>query len=74
MLTAMADGEQHFTIYDPTSNQPVTVTVNNVVQSAEDAQAVQSIQYITTADGVQVTQIGSNDVIQVRGTSLVFIQ
>ncbi|XP_059152998.1 nuclear transcription factor Y subunit alpha-like [Physella acuta] len=74
MLTAMADGEQHFTIYDPTSNQPVTVTVNNVVQSAEDAQAVQSIQYITTADGVQVAQIGSNDVIQVAQADASFQQ
>ncbi|CAG5133757.1 unnamed protein product [Candidula unifasciata] len=60
----MADGEQQFTIYDPTSNQPLTVTVNNVVQGSEDAQAVQSIQYITS-DGVQVTSLGAGDVIQV---------
>ncbi|XP_059171823.1 nuclear transcription factor Y subunit alpha-like, partial [Physella acuta] len=72
MLTAMADGEQHFTIYDPTSNLPVTV--NNVVQSAEDAQAVQSIQYTTTADGVQVAQMGSNDVIQVAQADASFQQ
>ncbi|CAL1538780.1 unnamed protein product [Lymnaea stagnalis] len=57
----MADGEQHFTIYDPTSNQPMTVTVNNVVHGSEEAQAVQSIQYIT-ADGVP---INTSDVIQV---------
>ncbi|KAH9523617.1 hypothetical protein Btru_040461 [Bulinus truncatus] len=61
MLTAMADGEQHFTIYDPTSNQPMTVTVNSVVPGTEEAQAVQSIQYIT-ADGVP---INASDVIQV---------
>ncbi|BFY99112.1 hypothetical protein BsWGS_02152 [Bradybaena similaris] len=60
----MAEGEQQFTIYDPTSNQPMTVTVNNVVQGSEDAQAVQSIQYITS-DGVQVTSLGAGDVIQV---------
>ncbi|XP_005098415.1 nuclear transcription factor Y subunit alpha isoform X2 [Aplysia californica] len=56
----MAEGEQQFTLYDATSHQPMTVTVNNT----EDAQAVQSIQYITT-DGVPVTQLGANDVIQV---------
>lgn len=61
----MAEGEQQFTIYDPTSNQPMTVTVNNIVQGTEEAQAVQSIQYITP-DGVQVTQLGSSDVIQVN--------
>lgn len=60
----MAEGEQQFTIYDPTSNQPMTVTVNNVVQGSEEAQAVQSIQYITS-DGVQVTSLGAGDVIQV---------
>ena len=62
----MADGEQqHFTIYDHASNQPMTVTVNNVPQASEDAQAVQNIQYITS-DGVSVTPLGSSDVIQVR--------
>ncbi|GFO36888.1 nuclear transcription factor y subunit alpha [Plakobranchus ocellatus] len=61
----MADGEQQqFTIYDPTSNQPMTVTVNNVASGSEEAQAVQNIQYITS-DGVPVTQLGSSDVIQV---------
>ncbi|KAK3704373.1 hypothetical protein RRG08_012438 [Elysia crispata] len=61
----MADGEQQqFTIYDHSSNQPMTVTVNNVSQGSEDAQAVQNIQYITS-DGVSVTPLGSNDVIQV---------
>jgi hypothetical protein len=61
---AMAEGEQQFTIYDPNSNQPMTVTVNNIVQGSEEAQAVQSIQYITS-DGVQVTQLSSNDILQV---------
>lgn len=60
----MADGEQHFTIYDHGSNQPMTVTVNNASQGSEDAQAVQNIQYITY-DGVSVTPLGSSDVIQV---------
>ncbi|KAK0058305.1 nuclear transcription factor Y subunit alpha [Biomphalaria pfeifferi] len=68
MLTAMADGEQQFTIYDPTSNQPMTVTVNNV--GTEEAQAVQSIQYIT-ADGVP---INANDVIQVAQADTSFQQ
>ena len=54
----MADGEQQFTIFDAATQQPISVTVNN----SEDAQAVQSIQYITT-DGV--TQLGTNEVIQV---------
>ena len=59
----MAEGEQQFTIYhDATNNQPMTVAVNN----SEDAQAVQSIQYITS-DGVPVTQLGNNDVLQVIG-------
>lgn len=65
----MAEEGQQFTIYDAASNQPMTVTVNNPV---EDAQAVQSIQYITP-DGVPVTQLG-NDVIQVSQGDTAFQQ
>lgn len=65
----MAEGEQQFTIYDAATNQPMTVTVNN----SEDAQAVQSIQYIS-ADGVPVTQLGTNDVIQVGPQDAAFQQ
>uniref|UniRef100_A0A0B6ZJS8 Nuclear transcription factor Y subunit n=1 Tax=Arion vulgaris TaxID=1028688 RepID=A0A0B6ZJS8_9EUPU len=60
----MAEGEQQFTIYDPTSNQPMTVTVNSVVQGSEESQTIQSIQYITP-DGVQLASLGPNDLIQV---------
>jgi len=63
----MADGEQQFTIFDAATQQPISVTVNN----SEDAQAVQSIQYITT-DGV--TQLGTNEVIQVGPQDAAFQQ
>ncbi|KAK6185774.1 hypothetical protein SNE40_007930 [Patella caerulea] len=48
----MSEGEQHFTVmYDPETQQPMTVTVN---QSHDDGnQAVQGIQYVTQ-EGVTV--------------------
>ncbi|ESO96836.1 hypothetical protein LOTGIDRAFT_159581 [Lottia gigantea] len=47
----MTEGEQHFTVYDPETQQPMTVTVNQTHD--EGNQAVQGIQYITP-DGVSV--------------------
>ena len=67
----MAEGEQQFTIYDATTNQPISINVNS---NGEDAQAAQSLQYITTSDGVQVAQLANSDMVGRRGGgSLYFI-
>lgn len=56
----MAEGEQQFTIYDATTNQPISINVNS---NGEDAQAAQSLQYITTSDGVQVAQLANSEMM-----------